>query len=56
MGNPALCEETTAKSYEELTANFDWSIPERELEYRPGDPLKHRMDVQRPNLPARKRR
>ena len=39
MSNPALCEEITAKSYEELTANFDWSIAERELGYRKGDPL-----------------
>ena len=39
MSNPALCEEITAKSYQELTANFDWSIAERELGYRKGDPL-----------------
>ncbi|HXZ26479.1 MAG TPA: acetate--CoA ligase [Terriglobales bacterium] len=26
-------------SYEELTAGFDWSIAERELGYKPGDPL-----------------
>ncbi|HVN20663.1 MAG TPA: acetate--CoA ligase [Dongiaceae bacterium] len=39
MSNPGLCEEVIAKTYEELSANFDWSIPERELEYRPGDRL-----------------
>ena len=39
MSNPALCEEITAKSYEELTANFDWSIAERELGYSKGGPL-----------------
>lgn len=26
-------------SYEELIANFDWSVAERELGYRPGDPI-----------------
>ena len=26
-------------SYEELSANFDWSAAERELGYRPGDPI-----------------
>ena len=39
MSNPAVCEELTAKSYEELTANFDWSIAERELGYKPGEPI-----------------
>ena len=39
MSNPAVCEELTAKSYEELTANFDWSIAERELGYRPGEAI-----------------
>ena len=39
MSNPALYEEVAAKSYEELTANFDWSIAERELGYKPGDPI-----------------
>jgi len=39
MSNPALCEEVAAKSYEELTANLDWSIAERELGYRNGGPL-----------------
>jgi acetyl-CoA synthetase len=39
MSNTALCEEVTAKSYEELTANLDWSIAERELGYKPGDPI-----------------
>ena len=31
MGNPA--------SYEELSANFDWSVAERELGYRQGGPI-----------------
>ncbi len=35
MSNPTGCEELTAKSYEELCANFDWSIAERELGYKP---------------------
>jgi hypothetical protein len=26
-------------SYEQLVANFDWSLAERELDYRPGDPI-----------------
>ena len=39
MSYPTVCEELTAKSYEELTANFDWSIAGRELGYRPGDPI-----------------
>jgi len=39
MSYPAVCEELTAKSYEELTANFDWSIAERELGYRPGEAI-----------------
>ncbi len=39
MSNPALCEELATKSYEELTADFHWSIAERELGYQPGDPL-----------------
>ena len=39
MSNPALYEEAIAKTYEEFSANFDWSIPERELEYRPADRL-----------------
>ena len=26
-------------SYEELTANVDWSIAERELGYKQGDPI-----------------
>ena len=26
-------------SYEELTANFDWNLAERELQYRPSDPI-----------------
>ena len=51
MSNPAVCEELTAKSYEELTANFDWSIAERELGYRPGEADQHWLDVQRPHLP-----
>ena len=29
--------EVTATPYEELTRNFDWSIAERELGYKPGD-------------------
>ncbi len=29
----------TPLSYEELTANFDWHLAERELGYRPGDPI-----------------
>ena len=39
MSNSAVCEELTAKSYAELTANFDWSIAERELGYKPGDAI-----------------
>ena len=39
MSNTALYEDITTKSYEELTANFDWSIAERELGYKPGDPI-----------------
>ncbi|HEY4931199.1 MAG TPA: acetate--CoA ligase [Terriglobales bacterium] len=39
MSNPALCDEVIAKSYEELTANFDWSIAEHELGYAPGGSL-----------------
>jgi len=39
MSNPVLCDELIAKSYEELTANFDWSVAERELGYQPGDPI-----------------
>ena len=31
--------ELTTKSYEELTANFDWSIAERELGYEPGQAI-----------------
>ncbi len=30
---------STHRSYQDLTANFDWSIAERELDYRPGAPL-----------------
>jgi len=37
MSNTMYCEELSAKSYEELAANFDWSIAERELGYIPGD-------------------
>jgi len=39
MSNLTCCEEIAAKSYEELTADFDWSIAERELGYKPGDPI-----------------
>jgi len=39
MSDPTYCEELSAKSYEELTASFDWSIAERELGYKPGDPI-----------------
>ena len=39
MSNPALCDEVIAKSYEELTANFDWSSAEHELGYAPGGSL-----------------
>jgi acetyl-CoA synthetase len=39
MSKTALCEELEAKSYEELVANFDWSIAEHELGYRPGAPI-----------------
>ena len=37
MSYAATCEELSAKTYEELARNFDWSIAERELGYRPGD-------------------
>ena len=30
---------STPPSYEELAANFDWSISEKELGYRQGDPI-----------------
>ena len=39
MSNPTVYEEVSRKSYEELTANFDWAIAERELGYKPGDPI-----------------
>ena len=39
MSNQALCEEVGARSYEDLIANFDWSIAERELGYKKGGPL-----------------
>src|ERR1017187_4830601 len=39
MSNLTCCEEIAAKSYEELTADFDWSIAERKLGYKPGDPI-----------------
>src|ERR1035438_10140311 len=39
MSNLTCCEELAAKSYEQLTADFDWSIAERELGYKPGDPI-----------------
>ncbi len=39
MSNPAGCEELTARSYGELCANFDWSIAERELGYKPGQAI-----------------
>src|ERR1017187_8506516 len=39
MSYPTVCEELAAKSYDELTANFDWSIAERELGYKPGEAI-----------------
>ena len=39
MNHLAQCEEVAAKSYEELRTDFDWSIAERELGYKPGDPI-----------------
>src|SRR5271157_3273343 len=39
MSYAATYDEVSAKSYEELTRNFDWSIAERELDYKPGDPI-----------------
>ncbi|MGA2372878.1 MAG: acetate--CoA ligase [Candidatus Korobacteraceae bacterium] len=39
MSNTTYCEELSAKSYDELAANFDWSIAERELGYKPGDSI-----------------
>jgi acetyl-CoA synthetase len=39
MSDSAVCEEVIARSYEELSRGFDWSIAERELGYKPGDPI-----------------
>ena len=36
MSSALACRDL---SYEELTANFDWSIAERELGYTPGEPI-----------------
>ena len=33
-------------SYEQLNANFDWAIAERELGYQAGRCDQHRLDVQ----------
>ncbi|MGO9432815.1 MAG: acetate--CoA ligase [Terracidiphilus sp.] len=37
MSHSAVCEELTARSYQDLNKNFDWSIAERELDYKAGD-------------------
>jgi len=39
MSHSVLYAEAGAKSYAELTRNFDWSTAERELGYQPGGPI-----------------
>jgi len=37
MSFSAVLDEVTGRSYEERSRNFDWSIAERELDYKAGD-------------------
>jgi len=39
MSHLAQYEEVTAKSYEEVCMEFDWSIAEHELDYKRGEPI-----------------
>ncbi len=39
MSCSPVVEAVPAPSYQELTRDFDWSVAERELEYKPGDRL-----------------
>ncbi|HUI85083.1 MAG TPA: acetate--CoA ligase [Candidatus Binatia bacterium] len=39
MSQSAVYEELASRSYEELARDFNWSVAERELDYKPGDPI-----------------